>query len=133
MDGRLTAAYWSRTLAYDEALAERIRGCIGPRPGITERKMFGGIVFMNGGRIFIGVMGDEALIRVGAEGSDAALSRPGVRLMDFAGRVMTGFVVAEGEAIRDEALQEWVDQTYEFAAALPPPAPKTRPARKTQR
>jgi hypothetical protein len=33
-------------VAYDDALAERIRDVLAVREGVTERKMFGGIGFM---------------------------------------------------------------------------------------
>jgi TfoX/Sxy family transcriptional regulator of competence genes len=36
-------------MAYSEELAERIREVIDGRPGVTERKMFGGIAWMVNG------------------------------------------------------------------------------------
>ena len=33
-------------MAYDEGLAERIRDVLRDRPGLGERKMFGGLAFM---------------------------------------------------------------------------------------
>ena len=33
-------------MAYDEALAGRIRDLIGPDPELTEKKMFGGLSFL---------------------------------------------------------------------------------------
>jgi len=33
-------------MAYDEKLAERIRGALGSRADVTERKMFGGLAFL---------------------------------------------------------------------------------------
>jgi hypothetical protein len=33
-------------MAYSESLADRIRGTLGRRRGIEERKMFGGLGFM---------------------------------------------------------------------------------------
>ena len=37
-------------MAYDEALASRVRETLGENPEITERKMFGGIAFMLSGQ-----------------------------------------------------------------------------------
>jgi len=37
--------------AYDEDLAARIRDLIGSAPGVTERKLFGGLAFLVGGNI----------------------------------------------------------------------------------
>jgi len=33
-------------VAFDEALADRIRDALAPRGGLSERRMFGGIAFM---------------------------------------------------------------------------------------
>jgi hypothetical protein len=34
-------------MAFDEALADRVRRVLGPRPDVTEKKMFGGIAFLH--------------------------------------------------------------------------------------
>lgn len=39
-----------------------------------------------------GIIGDELMVRVGAEAYDAALEKPGTREMDFTGRAMKGMV-----------------------------------------
>jgi hypothetical protein len=57
-------------MAYDETLAERIRGELRDVAGITEKKMFGGLVFMTGGHLAVGVYGDggtEPLDRAGPQ------------------------------------------------------------------
>jgi hypothetical protein len=33
-------------MAYDEGLATRIRDAIGDRPGLAEKRMFGGLAFL---------------------------------------------------------------------------------------
>jgi hypothetical protein len=33
-------------MAYDEGLATRVRDAIGDRPGVDEKKMFGGLAFL---------------------------------------------------------------------------------------
>jgi hypothetical protein len=37
-------------MAYDQELADRIRGLIGYRPDVAEKKMFGGIAFLIAGK-----------------------------------------------------------------------------------
>lgn len=44
-------------MAYDEGLAERLREVLQSQPGISEKKMFGGLAFMSGGYMFIGIGG----------------------------------------------------------------------------
>jgi len=124
-------------MAYDPALAERVRTLLDGRRGVTEKAMFGGLAFLLGGRMFCGVLGGELLARVGPDGHDAAMARPGVRIMDFTGRPMRGYVFAGGAAIATaKALRGWVEQCAAHAATLPDkprkkprPRPK-RPARK---
>ena len=36
-------------MAYDEELAQRIRDLVAGEPGLTEKKMFGGLAFLIGG------------------------------------------------------------------------------------
>jgi len=89
--------------------------------GVTERKMFGGLCFMVHGNMLGGVMGDEIIVRVGAERYEDALKQPHAREMDFTGRPMRGFVVVASEGIAsDERLNEWVQRGAQFATSLPP-------------
>ena len=108
-------------MAYDEELALRVRQSLGDETGIVERKMFGGLCFMAHGNMLGGVMGDEIIVRVGAERYEDALKQPHAREMDFTGRPMRGFVVVASEGIAsDERLDEWVRQGVRFATSLPP-------------
>ena len=42
-------------MAYDEALAERVRELLSTRDDVEEKKMFGGLCFMVGGQMALGV------------------------------------------------------------------------------
>ena len=111
-------------MAYDEGTAERVREIVQGRPGISERKMFGGLAFMADGHMFVGVLAGTLMARVGAEGYASALARPHVREMDFTGRPMKGYVFVEADGLAsDEALAGWVNQCLAFAAGLPPRLP----------
>lgn len=83
--------------------------------------MFGGICFMVHGNMLGGVMGDEIIVRVGAERYEDALKQPNAREMDFTGRPMRGFVVVASKGIAsDECLNRWVQRGVQFATSLPP-------------
>ena len=98
-------------MAYDEDLADRIRDALAPGERVEERKMFGGLCFMLGGHMVVGVVGNELMARVGADGEDDALAQPHARPMDFTGRPMTGFVFVAAEGVAtDEAAQAWVER-----------------------
>ncbi|GAA3846627.1 TfoX/Sxy family protein [Streptomyces coacervatus] len=108
-------------MAYDEGLAERIRQHLGADPDMAEKRMFGGIAFLLHGNMAVGVSGDDLMVRVGPDATDAALARPGAQLFDMTGRPMRGWVVVDSSALtEDEALAEWIDEGYTFAAGLPP-------------
>jgi TfoX/Sxy family transcriptional regulator of competence genes len=108
-------------MAYDDALADRVRESISARPNVSERKMFGGIAFMVDGNMAVGVSGDELMVRLDPADSDQALTEDGVRVFDMTGRPMKGWILVAAERTSDEAgLSEWVDAGAEYAASLPP-------------
>ena len=108
-------------MAFDERLAQRIRDQLGGTDAVAERKMFGGLSFMVGGNLCVGVMGDELIARVGPDATEAALGRPGSRLFDFGGRPMRGWVAVDPGALQaDDALAAWVDDALRFVRSLPP-------------
>jgi TfoX/Sxy family transcriptional regulator of competence genes len=108
-------------MSYDEKLADRIRRALGPRDDVEERKMFGGLAFLRGGRMFCGIAKDDLMVRVGPEGYEEALEKPHVRPMDFTGRPMKGYVfVAPAGRRTDAALRAWVNLSASFVGTLPP-------------
>lgn len=108
-------------MAYDEALAERVRDALAPRADLSERKMFGGIAFMLGGNMAVGVIGEELMVRLDPSDAERALGESHVRPMDFTGRPMKGIVFVGPKATASDAsLGEWVDAGADFAASLPP-------------
>jgi TfoX/Sxy family transcriptional regulator of competence genes len=87
-------------MAFDEGLANRIRIALGTTEDVTEKKMFGGVAFLIGGKMFCGIVGDELMVRVGPARYEDSLSKPGVRPMDFTGRPMKGYVFVGSAACR---------------------------------
>ena len=110
-------------MAYDEEMAERVREQITARPGVVERKMFGGLGWMIGGNMAVGVMSDNQLIvRIEPEETAAALREPHVHEFGRPGsKPMTGFVLVEPEGFEADAdLARWVDVGAARAASMPP-------------
>lgn len=108
-------------MAYDEALAERIRIALKRRRGITERRMFGGLCFLANGNMAFGIVGRELMVRVGPRAYEAALAERHVREMDFTGRPMKGMVYVAPMAFHtDEALRGWIERGLRFARSLAP-------------
>lgn len=119
-------------MAYNERLAERTRKAIGARRGIEEKKMFGGLAFLDRGKMFCGVLGNDLVVRVGAARHETAIARPGARPMDFTGRPMRGFVYVAPEGCRTPtALRRWIKDGLTGVAAGP--AKRAKPEKKEQR
>ena len=90
-------------MAFDEGHAEILRELLSGHEGITERKMFGGLCFMQNGNMLCGVHKDGGMFRVGKANEGAALKVPGVDPLSFTGRKMGGMVDISEETIGDEA------------------------------
>ena len=106
-------------MAYDERLAERVRAVLGHRDDLREQKMFGGIAFMVGDKMCVGVTNDDLMVRVSVIDHDGALRRPHVRPMDFTGRPMKGFLYVGAEGVTTKRqVQAWVDRALAYRATL---------------
>ena len=107
-------------MPYSETLAGRLRELFAGRPEITERRMFGGLVFMVGGNMACGVHRDALMVRVGRDAYADSLELPYARPMDFTGRPMRGFVLVDAAGIvTAAALNEWASRGVAYAASLP--------------
>jgi hypothetical protein len=107
-------------MAYSESLAERIRQVVSRQRGITEKKMFGGVVFLLHGNICVGVWKTALIARLGPEPAAAALLEPNVVEFDITGRPMKGWVMIEPAGLdTDEQLSGWIQQSVEFVTTLP--------------
>lgn len=108
-------------MPFDEKLAGRIRRHLGKRAGISERKMFGGIIFMLQGNMCCGVHRDALIVRLGPEEAGRALAEPHARVFDLTGRPMKAWVLVEASGLgKDAALGKWLDRAVRWAGSLPP-------------
>jgi TfoX/Sxy family transcriptional regulator of competence genes len=112
-------------MSYDQGLAQRLREALEEQPGVTEKEMFGGLAFLLQGSMFVGIVRDDLMVRVGPAQHQASLARPHVRPMDFAGRPMKGYVYVAPEGLdADAALAGWVRLALSFVSTLPAKAAK---------
>lgn len=104
-------------MAYNESLGRRISMLMEVYGSdLIEKKMFGGIAFMYKGKMSVGVVKDDLMVRVVEEKEQAVLDNPAVRPMDFTGKPMKGFLYVSAEAFEsDEELREWVELGVEHA------------------
>jgi TfoX/Sxy family transcriptional regulator of competence genes len=107
-------------MAFDEALAERVRGLLAEESGVVEKKMFGGIAFLANGNMSVGVHGSELIVRIDPAETDSALKARGVRIFDITGRPMKGWLLVSDSALADKkAFGGWVRKGLAFARSLP--------------
>lgn len=104
-----------------EELADRIRDLLPPGVYPVEKRMFGGIAFIVHGNMLICPLKDGTLmVRVGKDGMETALTRPGASIMEMNGRQMNGFILVSGDAIEDDdILADWLATAYAFVRTLP--------------
>lgn len=80
-------------MTFSEKLAARVRKLLGQHRSVSEKQMFGGLAFLLRGNMCCGVHGDELIIRLAPEETDAALAQPGTRVFDLTGRAMKRWIL----------------------------------------
>ena len=120
-------------MAYDEGLAERIRGVLDEQASVSETRMFGGVAFLVRGHMSVGIVEDKLMIRVGPDTYERVLRERHARKMDFTGRPMKGFVYVVPSGYESDAdLLRWINLGVSYVASLPakPSGGKNKPPKK---
>ena len=106
-------------MAFDEALAARIRDALARKKNIEEKKMFGCICFFLNGNALAGVWKNRLIARLGPDEGELAMLEPHVRAFDITGRPMRNWVAVEPEVVEDDQLKDWIERTVKFVKTLP--------------
>jgi hypothetical protein len=108
-------------MAYDEELANRVRDLVAKEPGLTEKKMFGGLAFLIGGNMAVAASGQGGLmVRVDPDRSDTLLATTNARLFEMRGRQMPGWMRVDLPDVRTkQQLAKWVGLGVTYARSLP--------------
>lgn len=107
-------------MSYSEHMAETMRADLGAEPGLSEKKMFGGLCFLLYGNMVCGVMKDGAMYRPGKAREAEALAA-GAQELSFTGRRMGGMVeIDAGGFAQDSLRRRLTDLALLNAASLPP-------------
>ncbi len=108
--------------AASDHLADRLRDALDHRPGITEKRMFGGVCFLlNGNMLACSMKSGAMLLRVGPALHQAALERPYAASMHHAGRDNIGFIEVNAEGLEDDSdLADWLEFADAFVKTLKP-------------
>ncbi len=109
-------------MAYDEDLADRLRGLLAGEDAVSERKMFGGLAFLVHGNMSVSASRNGGLlVRIDPADTDACLARPHVARMEMGGRAMDGWITVAPEGLTTEReLAQWVERSLAFVRTLPP-------------
>lgn len=108
-------------MAYDEELADRLRAALATEPGLTERRMFGGLAFLVDGRMAVAATDEGLLLRCDPAETDVLAGEPHVGRFVMRGREMTGWLGVQAVAVaEDDALRSWVGRGVAYARSLPP-------------
>jgi TfoX/Sxy family transcriptional regulator of competence genes len=107
-------------MPFSQSLADRVRQVLRLDPGITEKRMFGGVCFMMGGNMLVGVWEQSLTVRLGPEQAAIALKKEHVRPFDDTGRPMKGWIVVEPDGLEsDQQLAAWIEKAIAWVDTLP--------------
>ena len=103
-------------MAYNEYLADRIRGVLRDKNAFyQEKKMMGGLTFMVDEKMCVGIVKENLMARIDPEIQEESLKKKGCKEMDFTGRPMKGFVFIEPEGIdMDDELAYWIQLALDY-------------------
>jgi hypothetical protein len=109
-------------MAYDPELADRIRAVVEDEPGLSEKKMFGGLAFLIGGNMAVSASSTGGmLLRVDPASTESLVQQPHVTRFEMRGRQMDGWLRVDPEvAGTDAELRGWVRHGVNYARSLPP-------------
>jgi hypothetical protein len=119
--GKAALTTYDSLVAYDEALADRIRELLAAEPGVTEQRTFGGLAFLIHGNMAVAASGQGGvLVRVDPANADELLATAGARPMEMRGRTMRGWLRVDEAGVRaNRQLVAWVDRGVTYARSLP--------------
>jgi hypothetical protein len=109
-------------MVYDVALADRVRAVVQAEPGLSERRMFGGLAFLIQGNMAVSASGQGGLLlRVDPAHTESLVSAPHVDRFQMRGRELDGWLQVDAEAVEsEEDLRAWVRHGVTYARSLRP-------------
>ena len=108
-------------MAPDHALVGRVRAALERAVRVEEKRMFGGIVFMVGGKMCVSVGRDRLMCRIDPSLHDAALERTGCTTVVMKGRRYRGYVYVESRAVRAKRdLEHWIGLAVDYNKTAKP-------------
>jgi TfoX N-terminal domain len=107
-------------VAYDEHLAEHVRGVLSGEPGLSEKRMFGGQAFLIDGNLAVSASAKGGLLlRVDPAQTETYVADANACRAVMRGREMDGWLRIRTEGLSDAALERWISRGVSFARSLP--------------
>lgn len=109
-------------MAYDEALASRVRAYLAGQPGLSEQRMFGGLAFLVNGHMAVSASSQGGLLlRVEPALTEALVQHSHAQRFVMHGREMDGWLRIDGRGVAsEEGLERWVTHGLTYARSLHP-------------
>lgn len=107
-------------MAYDRELAQRIREVLASVPGVTERKMFGGLAFLIQGHMTVVATSNRALmIRTDPSTSADLVGTTRATFAEMRGQQMHSWLCLAALHVQSEPeLITWIDLAINYSSNL---------------
>lgn len=108
-------------MAYNEELEQRLDFALQLFPDsitqhISKKRMFGGLAIMYKGKMTVGIVKNDLMVRVIGKKMEDILKKQAVRPMDFTKRPMKEFIYVSPKGFEtEEQLQNWIELGIEHA------------------
>ena len=115
-----------------EETKELFASLVPDHPSVTERPMFGQRSAFVNGNMFMGIFGQDLLLRLPEQGREAVIAAGGAVFEPMAGRPMREYVVLPSAwRSKPATLRKWVARSFDHAEQMPPKAQGAKkPAKK---
>ena len=118
---QLGRARHTAEMAYDDELANRITKVVEGEPGLSEKRMFGGLAFLVHGNMAVSASGQGGLlVRVDPAKTESLVDQRHVRRFQMRGREMNGWLRVDVESLEtNDELRRWVNHGLAYVRSLP--------------
>ena len=108
-------------MAYDEQLVDHLREIATGVPGVSEKKMFGGLAFLVQGNMAVAAGSDGLLVRFPPHRAEELLAEPHTDEFVMQARSMKGWLRVVRTGLTTYAdVERWAAIGFSYAATLAP-------------
>ena len=117
-------------MAYNEALADKVREALSELSLVEEKKMFSGVSFLVDGKMCINISHDDLMCRIDPALHETLVEKEGCRTMTMKSKEYKGYVLISEEGMRSKRdFDYWINLALDFnknAKAAPKKKPKAK-------